>query len=161
MRTMKKINDILEDYTLDSIKKDFQNNLKLVEDFGHLVAEKSIPSQIQLEGTDLQTKYRGNLQDRFHFSIRRFFRVQILIKEESFDEVLFERDLVLKGRYHLKNIGNGAVEILSSSPYSKFGNVIRKITKPDDLSILDDEFKDFTTEEFEKSTPVLTTSPEH
>lgn len=145
---MKKLTNILEDYSLESIKKDFQHNLKLAENFGHLVAEDSFASQIEIEGVDFQIKYRGDLNERFHLSIRRFFRIKIRIKEESLEEVLFDRSLVLKGRYHLKNIRNGEVEILTSSPYSKFSNTIRKIVKPGELSNLDAEFSDFSPEGF-------------
>ena len=145
---MKKLTDILDDYSLESIRNDFQNNLKLVENFGHLIAENSFPSSIHIEGTDFQVKYRGNLKGRFHLSILRFFRIKILIKEESLEEILFERDLVLKGRYHLKNIDEGFVEVLTSSPYSKFGNTVRKISKPQNISIFDAEFNDFSIETF-------------
>ena len=145
---MKRLEDILEDYSLESIQNDFQKNLKLVENFGHLIAENSFPAQIKLEGTDFRVKYSGDLKDRFLLSIRRYFRIRILIKEESLEEILFERDLVLQGRYHLKYLDQGRVEILTSSPYSKFGNIIRKISKPEDISSLDAEFVDFSIDAF-------------
>lgn len=147
---MKKLTDILDDYSLESVRNDFQNNLKLAENFGHLIAENSTASQINLDNSDFQVKYRGKINDRFHLSIRRFFHIQIHIKEEDSEDVLFERNLVLKGRYHLKNTGEGFVEILTSSPYSKFGNTIRKILQPEELSTLDSEFVDFSLEDFQK-----------
>jgi len=145
---MKKLTDILEDFTLESVENDFRINLKLVEDFGHLVAEKSVLSDIQLQEIDYQLKYRGSLNDIFYLSIGRIFLVKIQIKDESGQESLFERKLALKGIYHLKNAGNGEVEVLFSSPYSKFGNSIRKYYLPDETAQPDPEFQNFLPEEF-------------
>lgn len=146
---MKKLTDLLEDFTLKSIEEDFQANLKLVEDFGHLVAENSFPKSIQLKEIAYELNYRGNLKDVFLLSIRRIFFVKILIKEQSGQESMFERKLAFKGKYHLKNISNGEVEILSSSPYSKYGNTIRKFSKPEERSIqVDTEFRDFLLDDF-------------
>jgi len=149
---MKKLTDLLEDFTIKSIEEEFHANLKLVEDFGHLVAENSFPKSIQLKEIAYELKYRGNLKNVFLLSIRRIFFAKILIKEQSGQERIFKRKLALKGKYHLKNISNGEVEILTSSPYSKYGNTIRKFSKPEEGSILADvEFNDFLLDDFPMS----------
>lgn len=147
---MKKLASLLDDFSLKSIERDFKNNLKIVEDFGHLIAEESILSTILLQELDYQVRYRGNINDIFFLSIKRIFLTKMTITEGSGKESLFEGKLALKGKYHLKNIGNGEVEILSSSPYSKFGNTIRKFSKPGEDSQVDTEFMDFSVEEFLK-----------
>lgn len=147
---MRQLVDLLEDFTLTSAEKDFKSKPKHVEDFGHLIAEESVVSGIELREIKYKLKYRGNLNNIFYLSIRRIFFAKILIKDESGTESLFEREIALKGKYHLKKIGNGEIEILSSSPYSKFGNTIRKLSKPEDTPQLEVGFMDFSLEEFLK-----------
>lgn len=148
---MKQLEDILNDFTLETVEHDFNGNMKLVEKFGHLISENSTPVQIQLEGIDYQLKYRGILSEVFYLSIRRRFKIEIRIQEEFGGESMFHRELVLRGKYQLKNIGGGRVEVLPGSPYSKFGNSIRTYYQPDSLPPLDEEFVAFSLSEFLKS----------
>lgn len=146
---MKKLVDLLEVYTLKSIQKEFVKNPKMLEDFGYLIAENSIITNVQLQEIEYQQKYSGNLKDIFYLIITRIFFAKISIQEKSGEEGLFKETLVLKGKYRLRNIGNGEVEILTSSPYSKFGNAIRNLYKYEKNSIhLDEKMKDFSIKQF-------------
>lgn len=146
---MKKLVDLSEVFTLKSIQEEFVKNPKMVEYFGYLIAENSIITNIQLQEIEYQQKYSGDLKDIFYLIIMRIFFAKISIQEKSGKEGLFEETLVLKGKYHLRNIGNGEVEILTSSPYSKFGNAIRNLYKYEKSSIqLDEKMKDFSIKQF-------------
>lgn len=146
---MKRLVDLLEEYSLKSIESIFIKNPKTVEDFGFLIAENSTVSNIQLKETDFRQRFSGNISDVFFLVIRRAFLAEVEIEDNSGAKSVFNEDLVIKGKYHLKNIGNGAVEVLTSSPYSKFGNIIRKIYKPEAGRLQTDmDYIDFTVDEF-------------
>ncbi len=146
---MKKLVEILEEYSLKSIETIFVRNPKIVEDFGFLIADNSTVSKIRLKETDFMQRFSGNISDVFFLVIRREFFAEVEIEEMSGEKSVFHEKLVIKGKYHLKNIGDGAVQILTSSPYSKSGNIIRKIYKPESASLQSDmDYTDFSMEQF-------------
>lgn len=126
---MRKISDLLDDFSIDSIRKFFNNSPKYLEYIGYEISPKSKFENIQIFEKNYCQKYFGNLKEEFVMSIKREFFVKAYLTENSQKRKLFKESLVYEGRYHLRNIGNEEVEALPNYPFFNMGNVIWNLCK--------------------------------
>lgn len=148
-RHMKKLENILNDFELGAIKLNLQNNPKILEEFGYIISDNTILTHTELMPDSFNCKYTGDLSGVFYLKINRVFHADITFKENNGLIRSFSGKMMLKGRYHLKNKGDGEIEVLSSSPYSRIGNITRKFCKPEEIiAPPDTEFYDFSFEDF-------------
>lgn len=148
---MRKIIDLLEDYSLNSIREIFIKYPKELEKFGYKISPKSKFEDIQIFEKNHSQKYWGNFKREFILITKREILVIAKLTENSQKTKLFKENLIYEGRHHLRNVGNGEVEPIPSSQLAGLQNINWNLCKPEKSKIkMNNEMNDFKTKDFSR-----------
>lgn len=146
---MRKITELINDFSINSIREIFIDSPKELEKFGYLISPKSKFESIQIFEKNYSQKFIGNLQKNFILSIKRDFFVRAYLTENSQKTELFKEKIVYEGRYHLRNVGNGEVEPLPTTYNPEMENVAWNLCSPEASRVItNSNLSDFHNEAF-------------
>ena len=139
-----KIMDLLDEYSVETIEKEFVQTPFLGYDLGYNFDAKTQIDGLEIREIESVKKYSGELSNIFTLYLKTTFKVKGNVKHrgkfvESLDEVF-----VREGRYYLRNEGDLNAEGLPSEK-----KVFRNLCLPKNSKVsIDPNLPDFNIEKF-------------
>ncbi len=104
------IKELIDQYSIDSIKKELLSNPFFGYDLGYSFGANVQIREIEVEEIESVKKYSGNLSGYFTLYLKTHFRANGRIIKQGEPSQLFDESFVFEGRYNLMNEKESFVE---------------------------------------------------